>query len=764
MGEVYRAVDTRLGREVAVKMLPAAYAHDEHRRKRLEREARAASALNHPNIVTIHDIGSEGGRSFIVMELVRGMTLTQLISQGGLDIRLALQYALQMAAALQCAHAAGVLHRDIKPGNVMLTPDGLVKVMDFGLAKVGLFGVDGETQSRLAADDPLTEEGATLGTVAYMSPEQARGDTLNERSEIFSFGIVLYEMITGRRPFVGNNPYSTLEAICRMDPLPLGELRADLPAGVSALVRRCLAKDPGERFASFADLVGDLRALQAGPIGGPISQDVSGRPPDGRPSAGSSRGMAPVEHTSSIARSAAPAAPPVSAPGDPTQLDAVRVTPVSSAPSPPTRRPWPWIAGGVALAVLAAVAWGALSGRWPGSPTTGAGAGTAAARAYEKVAEGRRLLDRYDRPGNIDRAQALFEAAYGERPDYAPAYVGLAEALYRHVDRDPHRAVLNRGLEAARKAIALEDQMASAHAVLGMLLMEAGEHDQARASITRALQLDPKSRLALIAMSDVQVSSGDSAAAEAVARKAVELHPGDWMVHSNLAYILFRQSRFGDAAASFEQALERAPDNVRTLSNLSGMYHMLGRTEDAASVLQRAIEVAPSDRTYSNLGTLRFFQGRYRESTQLFEKAVELAPNTYACWGNLGDARRWTIGQESRAAEAYASAISLVRTHLEAKPGDKDARASLASYLAKTGRTDEALAELAKAEDREAADYFYTATVVHELAGQRDGALAELDRAMALGYSPVEIEADPELIALRRDRRFQELLAKHRQP
>jgi len=265
-------------------------------------------------------------------------------------------------------------------------------------------------------------------------------------------------------------------------------------------------------------------------------------------------------------------------------------------------------------------------------------------------------------------------------------------------------------------------------------------------------------------MSDVHVAAGDYAAAEAIARKAVDVHPDDWMVHSNLAYVLFRQSRFGDAAATFEQALERAPDNVRTLSNLSGMYHMLGRTEDAASVLQRAIEVAPSDRTYSNLGTLRFFQGRYGESTQLFEKAVELAPNTYACWGNLADARRWTIGQESRAAEAYASAISLVRKHLETKPGDKDARASLASYLAKTGRTDEALAELAKAEDREAADYFYTATVVHELARQRDRALAELDRAMALGYSPVEIEADPELIALRRDRRFQELLARHRQP
>jgi serine/threonine-protein kinase len=416
------------------------------------------------------------------------------------------------------------------------------------------------------------------------------------------------------------------------------------------------------------------------------------------------------------------------------------------------------------MVALAALTWGALSGRWPGSRTGGPGAGTAAAGAYEKVAEGRRLLERYDRPGNIDRAQAMFEAAYRELPGYAPAYVGLAEALWRQVDRDPDRAVLNRGLEAARKAIALEDQMASGHAVLGLLLMEAGEHDQARASVTRALQLDPKSKAALLAMSDVHVAAGDSPAAEASARKAVELYPDDWMVHSTLAYVMFRQSRFAEAAASFEQALERAPDSVRTLSNLAGIYHMLGRTEDAASMLQRAIEIAPSERAYSNLGTLRFFQGRYEESTQLFEKAVELAPNTYACWGNLGDARRWTLGQESRAAEAYASAISLVRKHLEARPGDKDAHASLASYLAKTGRTDEALAELVQAEDPEAADYFYAATAVYELAGQRDRALAALDRAMALGYSPVEIEADPELIALRRDRRFQELLAKHRQP
>ena len=761
MGEVYRAVDTRLGREVAVKVLPSAYAHDEHRRRRLEREARAASALNHPNIVTVHDFGSEEGRTFIVMELVRGMTLTQLIPPAGLEVRLALHYAQQVATALQRAHAAGVIHRDIKPGNVMVTSDGLVKVMDFGLARVGPLAIDGETQSRQAADGALTEEGATLGTFAYMSPEQARGETLDARSEIFSFGILLYEMIAGRRPFAGNNPYSTLEAICRMDPPSLGEFRMDLPPGVSRLVRRCLAKSPDERYQSFADLVEELRALQSAPSSALLVPAYAGLRPDAPPPSG---GFAePVTPLRSAAQPASQADQPGARVAERPPTEPAPNAPASARAAGAPRTWWPWVAGGIAV-VAVAIAYGLWLAPRVRPGATGPAAGEGAASAYEKVVEGRSLLDRYDRPGNIERAQALLEDACREQPDYAPAYVGLAEALWRQVDLDPDKAILSQGLEAARKAIALEDQLASAHAVLGLLLMEAGERDQARQSVDRALTLDPRSKTALMLKSELQLGDGDSTGAEATARKAIELYPDDWMVHSTLAYLFYRQSRFAEAAASFEETLARAPDNVRTLSNLAGLYHMLGRSDDAATTLQRAIEIAPSTRAYNNLGTLRFFQGRYEESMQLFEKAVELAPNIYVHWGNLGDARRWTPSQQSRAAEAYASAMALVRKHLAANPGDKDAHASLASYLAKTGRPEESLAELAQAEDRESADYFYTATVVLELAGQRDRALAALDRAMALGYSPTEIEADPELTRLRRDRRFPQLLAKHQRP
>jgi len=796
MGEVYRAVDTRLGREVAVKMLPAAYAHDDQRRRRLEREARAASALNHPNIVTIHDVGSEGGRTFIVMELVRGMTLAQLIPPEGLEMRLALQYAQQVASALQRAHAAGVIHRDIKPGNVMVTSEGLVKVMDFGLARMGPFATDGQTHSRQAVEGALTEEGATLGTFAYMSPEQARGEPLDERSEIFSFGILLYEMLAGRRPFAGNNPYSTLEAICRMDPPSLGELRLDLPTGPSRLVRRCLAKSPDERHQSFADIVEELRALQAASSSGPLllaphvawRPDRPASPSSGVPPRPSSVGSGPAaERTPSGQAAERPVSGEV-----PASSGAPRTTPTGSqdrgpetgrsGPEPGARSlepvvdrrgKWAWVGILLAAVAVAAIAFALMSGRRtrPGlSPQVDAPSIAAAnekgsaASAYEKVTEGRALLDRDDRPGNVDRAQVLFEEACRAQPAYAPAYAGLAEALWRQVDRDPDKAVLNRGLEAARKAVALEDQMASAHAVLGLLLTKAGEQDRAGASIARALELDPKSRDALLAMSDLQMARGDAAAAEGTARKAVELHPDDWRTHSNLGYMLYRQSRFAEAAASFERTLEHAPDSVRTLSNLAGLYHMLGRTGDAATTLQKAIAIAPSSRTYNNLGTLRFFQGRYEESMQLFEKAVELSPNTYVHWGNLGDARRWAPGQEGRAAEAYATAIGLVRKHLEATPDDRSARASLATYLVKTGRTAEALAELARAEGVESADHFYSTAVVLEVAGQRDRALSALDSAVALGYSPTEIEADPELTALRRDRRFLDLMRKHQRP
>ncbi len=259
MGIVYRAVDTRLNRTVALKVISSEAVADPALRQRFAREARSASALNHPNIVTIHDIGEAHGVDFLVMELVTGRSLQQSIPAGGLPVDRAIEYALDVARALEAAHAAGIVHRDIKPANIMVTESGQIKVLDFGVAKRLDLIADGEGST--IAQTVATEAGVAIGTLAYMSPEQARGVRVDERSDVFSLGAVLYEMIAGRQAFGGGSPVSTLASILGDQPAPLESLRRDVPADLARLVEDCLAKDRDGRPAA-ADVVRRLVALR----------------------------------------------------------------------------------------------------------------------------------------------------------------------------------------------------------------------------------------------------------------------------------------------------------------------------------------------------------------------------------------------------------------------------------------------------------------------------------------------------------------------
>jgi serine/threonine protein kinase len=258
MGEVYRAVDTRLGREVAIKLLPAEVSADAARLSRFENEARAASALNHPNIVTIHEIGRTDGLSYIVMELVDGKTLRELLVSGAPPMRKLLQIAAQAASGLAKAHAAGIVHRDLKPENLMVTGDGVVKILDFGLAKLmPPAALDGE-DAEAVTETHVTRPGSILGTVGYMSPEQASGRELDFRSDQFSFGVILYELATGKRAFQRDTAAQTLAAIIQDEPTPIAALNPKAPASCRWIVERCLSKDPEERYASTLDLARDL--------------------------------------------------------------------------------------------------------------------------------------------------------------------------------------------------------------------------------------------------------------------------------------------------------------------------------------------------------------------------------------------------------------------------------------------------------------------------------------------------------------------------
>src|SRR6202521_4841004 len=266
MGEVYRARDTRLDRSVAIKILSAAFSADCDRLDRFEQEARSASALNHPNIVTISELGQDGSTHFIAMELVEGKTLRELLVAGLLPIRKAIEIAAEVAEGLAKGHEAGIAHADLKPENLMVSHDGFVKILDFGLAKLAPDGNIAESSvgplEGAPTEEVLSSPGLAMGTIAYMSPEQVSGGQLDIRSDQFSFGLVLYEMVTGKRAFRRSTAAATLVAILQEQAEPIGALNPDAPAPLCWVIDRCLAKEPGKRYVSTRDLARELATIR----------------------------------------------------------------------------------------------------------------------------------------------------------------------------------------------------------------------------------------------------------------------------------------------------------------------------------------------------------------------------------------------------------------------------------------------------------------------------------------------------------------------
>jgi len=272
MGEVYRARDTRLGRDVAIKVMPASFASDADRLRRFEQEARAVAALNHPNILAVHDIGTQDGIPYIVTELLEGRTLREQLNDGALPVRKALDYAEQISEGLAAAHSRGIIHRDLKPENVFCTKDGRVKILDFGLAKQSVSPAPhlDATMNGATMPDVLTEPGLVMGTVGYMSPEQVRGLPADHRSDLFSLGAILYEMLSGQRAFKRDTSAETMTAILREEPPELTGTNPAIAPGLERIVHRCLEKEPSQRFQSASDLGFAIEALSGTTKSAPV--------------------------------------------------------------------------------------------------------------------------------------------------------------------------------------------------------------------------------------------------------------------------------------------------------------------------------------------------------------------------------------------------------------------------------------------------------------------------------------------------------------
>lgn len=708
MGVVYKARDVALDRVVAIKVLPPDKLRDAEMLHRFRREAKAASALNHPNLVTIYEIGSHDGIEFLAMEYVEGRTLFSILQDGRLPISTVLSYAEQIAGAMAKAHAAGIIHRDLKPGNIMITADGLVKILDFGLARL-------QSSAHEISDAPqstafMTRLGMVMGTVTYMSPEQARGGEVDGRSDIFSLGIITYEMLSGALPFAGATEMAVLHNLHFETPAPLK--RSEVPAALEQVISRMLEKNVNLRYQSMLDVRRDLRAF---------------------------------DNASSA----------------PTKLLDI-----------PTKRAVHWrrmpvlasgLLGAAALAVVATQI------PWVGSPparpeqSVEPQADSGAETSQKLYARARLLLDRFDRSENVDSAIRLLEKAVEKDPSYALGYATLAEA-YRYKNKlSPDAQWRNLIEQSASRALELNSDLAAAHIAKSLAALEsASRASEAEKHLLRAIELDPRNHAAHKWMGVMWVFRKDFDKAEASFKRSEELNPRDWTTFIEHGIERYLRGNYSGAAKVWETSLNLSPDNIRVLANLAAAYHMLDRYEEAASTLQRAIEIQPVPAHYNNLGTLRFFQGRYTDAVPAFEKAIEKNPNRYSYWGNLADAYRWSPGNKSKAGEAYRRGIQLVNEQLALKPHDADLHSTLALYQSKSGDKAAALRELAALEAASAKGdaALFRMTVAYELCGKRDDALRTLEASLKAGYAEREIRNDPELLSLRNDIRYHRLMSR----
>ena len=707
MGVVWKALDTRLGRAVALKFLPDTATADPVKLDRFIREARAASALNHPNIVTIYEINSDGDLHFIAMELIHGRALSDVLrASKQVAPAEAVHYMIQCCDGLAKAHAARIVHRDIKPSNIMLTADGLVKILDFGLAKLLPQSSDLDSTHSAPA---LTVEGVAMGTIPYMSPEQAAGELAGPRSDVFSTGIVLYEMLAGRRPFDGPSIARIMGSLICEDPPALRSVAPHVPGALVAIVDKCLKKVPEARYADAGELAADLRAFE-------------------RVSSGS---YSPAQET------------------------VVRAEPGRAARVVRGlfHRPY------VVILPLLGMAIGA--GYVAFSMGTNSSTPLVAAAPAEAFRSARAYLQRYDLKGNVDRAIEALLPAVTQDPSNAALHAVLAEGYLLKYPETGDRAWLQKAAESARQGVAANGDLAAAHVAQGMTLAENGQNEQAATELERAVDLDPLSSPARLALAKVRFAQGQVKEAEQLHLEAARLAPGDWIVTNWLGVFYYRTARYSDAVGTWRKALDLSTDNVVVLRNLGPGYYASGDYGQAAAAFQRALELDPTSvPTWANLGTARYFEGRYAEAAGALEKAVQLAPNNYLYWGNLGDAYRWAPGSRNKATAVYANAIRLVREKLALDLNDTAVRGSLAVYLAKAGDTASALSEVAQIDrtpSNSPGSVFKTA-LVYELGRDRGKALDALGRAMRAGYSRSEVDNEPEFADLRSDPRYREVV------
>jgi len=546
MGEVYLAEDHQLNRRVAIKFLPAEVASDERARQRLLREARTAATLDHPNICAIYEVGQEGDHSFIVLQYIEGETLASRLKRHLPDLREALTIAAQVADALNEAHARGIIHRDIKPENIMLTARNQVKVLDFGLAKVLRDSsiIEADTASMLSIP------GMVIGTVPYMSPEQVRGEELDCRSDIFSFGTVLYELLSGRRPFEAKSSAEIISAILTADPPPISRSSLGHSGGAEEeLIRKCLEKDAALRYQTMDDLIPDLQQIRAEYESGQF-----------RPNAITAN---------------------------------VKPPPAITGPEDSRSRGSKLGLGLVVVSIVLALAGGVyLYSSRTAKHTAASGAAfmSANSAAYDAYMRGMVKVSSENPPDNQD-AIKLFEQAVATDPTFASAYAELSRAYTikaRYVASDTERKTSYEDAEVAVDN-AINPNLAEGHFARGLMLWTPYKrfpHAQAIQSYRRAIELDPNFDEAHHQLGFIYLHIGMLNKAQQEIEKALAINPGNTLARYRLGVIDMCRAKYAEAFQIFNSTpLEQNPELLAFYT--SNALFRLGRNGEASALIDR---------------------------------------------------------------------------------------------------------------------------------------------------------------------------------
>jgi len=747
MGVVYKARDTKLDRDVALKFLSAQLIASEKEKQRFAREAKAVATLNHPNICTIHDVDEHKGRQFIVMEYIEGSTLREKMRESGLEVQTVCTYAVQILKALREAHSKEIIHRDIKCNNIMVTSDDRIKIMDFGLAK-------------LKGSAPVTRTGKTVGTITTMSPEQVRGEEADHRSDIWSFGVVLYEMLTGVLPFKEDYAHAVMYSILNEDPPPVASVTPSLPRELEKIVSRCIAKAPSERYQNVSDLLEDLhetmdRTSSLGStraVGGQMNNAVTKRNATLAGALILSLGVlifAIFAYSGSSEQSSSLVG---------TEDGPIRMTvlPIKNIGDDPSRQIFcdglsETITSNLTnhedLWVVPAVDVRNLGVTSPGEVHKTLGVKYAVTGSLQPMGNqlrltinlvnvenprqvGSRVIDEdasnipalHERSVenvlsmlNVEFPPDTWQAIKAGQSAVSPAFEKYIEGI-GHLQRYDKIENINDAIDSFKQSIGLDPEFALAHAGLGQAYWR--KYDYTRE--TNWLEQ-----------------------AEKEARAALEINSDLTEVNITMGVINTAFGRYEEAVENFNDVLASDPTNAGAYRHLAEAYESLGEIEKAESTLKRSIQVKPDYWAgYNMLGALYLDNNQFEHAIDKFKKVIELTPDNYTGYMNLGSAYLY-LGRNDEARSMYEKSLDLEKTY--------DASSNLATLYYAESRFKEAARMFETALELRDSNYLLWGNLgaaYYWAPGERGKAKEAFERAIELAKEQKEINPNDPLVSI----------------